>query len=1529
MRSAILFFKASLPPGARWITVRPNGPGTDGHPVLIQPAGDGSMRVIGGAGGKLNYLKLTGVRSEADYKADAAKAAQVRKETKKRQAAADKEAGLTESKGRVREALKAELGQHQAKFIETVADTMGWSADEMRFPEEKHQNLTPAALKKAAADHGKALLRRAHEAVEFQRQRLLNDADARAEAGLGEVPLVAKDPAELTVQDLDPIEPNTKGLGFAPEYGKRAEERGLTGAELKAEGEAARPPPEKPPAEGEPTPKERRKAAADAIAGELKTIRDPGPKVDPQAVVDAKKAMDLLKAEKALREVRKEVSKKRALVDAAKEPVEPQAFVIEVGNSAPDADITRGLESDFRTLRTRAFLEEVGRQPGGLAPLGRHVAVGAFNSVNSLALAAGGAALVDRSVVDVLGVAGAARVLARRLAQDLTPAELEDVKGAMGTFHTDHYMRLSDQALREARSWHEMAAEIELGEGTTTGDLRVMQELNAKRREFTGKAQQVLGTALGEMEANAALVVALEAPMRNPPISLGATSPENAIRQARAIGLDRGDYQVQKIGATTFLTVTDAGMDKLAAPVSREDMEATARSLAILSGREDEDGWLPDGVARRPELSMNDTPGVAPRIAKPFKMGEGGAAEAIRDYIGGRAADGDTPAEIMSGLLAEDTLRAAGDRGAYMQALEELAPLYGADGKMVRAESHQAAFDKMADDYVAKLGGDRTPLHRQDFPVDQVAVDSLHAALARTPEGVAAFKPVGDLSPQDQAGLRGVFAREYAKMDPDAERLQGELRELDAAEPEKETDGLFGKAQNPEWAEWRQRRDAAAEAANKATMTWGKYIQVMGSPTAAYQAMQDVVRSSVLKDFADHHNRARKDAPLRIGRTAIAGDLNHLDALDPAARETRLAKQRDLADSLRNRVAGRYASGSVADKMAAARAAEEAAAQSQMGLFGAEELPSSGGADETAPETAPELGERYTIGHAAERQIASMMPIVGHNFRPGQPTPLWSPTMSGKYVGRQRAVKLNAANKRTILAAGVGSGKTAIMLSAFTHNREHGGPKRGLFAVPSVVQGQFHGEALTLLEAGKYQWHCQPGASRDERIAGYKDPANHFSVVTHQALRDDMVHLMAEHGGLTEAEATARFTAMKPAERATFLRGVLDKAGIDHRALAVDEGHNLLNRAGKEDSLLANVVDALSAGMDTYINASADPVKNDASEAFDLLAKMDPGKYTDRDAFMRRYGVDTGASRQALQREMARYMYTGQVDPGIKANKSEVKVDLSPSEHSELSEIDRAAGAARLARMHGKVDVDALKRLSPHSFDGLDEAQSAAAAAQLNRSIGILRDSAAMHVVNGKSKIEALAREAGARRGKPGVIFARRRTRVAEIADRLQRDGHKVLTLTGSDSSAEKDKIKRAFKADPNTILVASDAAAVGANLQTGKWLAQLDTPDTAMLHRQRQGRIDRVGQTEDVELLDMVADHPEERRARKRLGDKYQLRDIMTSPLEGLDETGIAGYINKARAGQKEAQAPLFMPTPDGQAPEGLAAPDEQQSLF
>ena len=1493
----------ALGPGERWVTIHPHGPAEKGQPLLIQEQPDGSAKVVGGAGGSLNHLRLTKTKDPANYAAEARSRAGEHREKKKLQAEADKKAGLAGNKKAARDAIKEQLGQHQQKFVQAVAEAAGWSDDELRFPEEKYQDASPAEQTRAARQHAADLLKRAKRLVQTQREVLVRDAEARAEGGIGEVPLTGASPDELTVQDLDPVAPATKGLGFSTDYKARAEAVGATADAVRAEADSYRP-------------EAARKPMGERIRDELAVVRDPAPAIDKGRVLDARKAVDLIKADKLLRAATTDAKSKRREIDGATAPVEPKAFVIETHEDVSDQDAMKEIENDVRTARTRGFLEKIA-EAGGSDALGRHIAVGAYNSVNALSLAAGGAALLDRSTVDVLGVAGAAQVLARRLATDLTPEELGQVHEAMQSFHVDHYMTASDEALREARTWHEAAAEIELPDEARTGaDFAVAQEMNAKRRDFTAAAQRVLGTAYGEMEANAALVVALgKGKSDKLQVSLGRASIEDAIVQARAIGLDRGHYTVEQAGASTLLTVTGEGMDRLARPIAREDLERTRAALDIIEGRKDEDGWLPKGVANRPELAMNVPPGVAPRFARPFPRGAGDHDGAIRDFIGARTADGDSPADIMAALLSEDTLQRAGDRGKFMDALDAIAPLYDADGKMVRAEAHQAAFEKMADDYVAGLGGDRAPIHRQQFAIDHVAVEALHQALAKTPEGAAAFKPIADLTPQDQAALRGVFARDHGQVDPGAAAAAEKLAQLDKAEPEREVDDMFGRAINPAWRDWQTARNEVAEKVNAATMTWGKYLDVMGGPANAYEAMQDVVRGKVLGDFADMHNRLRPEAPLATGRTVIAHDLAHLDALDPEAREKRIADRRNLADSLRSRVGGRYAGGSITDAMNAARQAEEATSQSQMGLFGSDPAPAADAeaAAVPAPERPLELGERQTIGHAAERQVAGMMPIVGSQFRAGQPVSMWRADMSGKYVGRQRAVKLIEQNKRTELGLGVGSGKTSIMLSGFTHLQQQGKAKRALFVVPSIVQGQFHGEALTLLEPGKFKWHADPKADRAARIAAYKDPSTHFSVVTHQAFRDDLLHMASRQEGAEPDAIATRLAAMPRAARADYMRGVLDKEGIDHDYLAVDEGHQLLNRAGKEDSRMATVADAVSDKVPYYVSATADPVKNDASEAFDVLAKMDPARYSDRDAFMRRYGVDTSAARDGLRREMARHFYTGRIDPGVERQIHEHTIPLDEKQKATVQSLDQAAVKARLARMKGEVNVDALRQLSPGSFAGADEAQHGAIAAQLAKSIGILHSTAVKNAVNGGAKTEHLAKLAGERRGKPGVVFAHNLGAVKEIAERLKKDGHRVETLTGGDSTADKDRKKRAFQAGGHDILIASDAGAVGANLQRGQWLAQYDTPDTAMLHAQRRGRIDRIGQKNAIELHDLIGDHASERKARDRLAAKYGLRDVMTSPMEGLDDHGIAGFLSRVRAGQQDRSAPVAPAHPGG----------------
>lgn len=1461
----------------------------------------------------MNYLKLRAVRSESDYKREATEKKAAAQEQKKAQRKADKEAGLVESKKAARENIKRQTGEHERKFIQAVADAMGWDPKQLEFPEEKAADLSPAAQNKLRDQHHRELLNRANEAVELQRRNLVENAAARMEADIGEIPLDSPDPEQLSVADLNPVKSEGGGLGFAPAYKERAEEAGLKPEDLKAEADAA-----KAAKQATMTPAQRNAAiqrgqTAQMVQTELNGIREPLVTDAKLQLTDAKKAVELMKEQKRLKQLHAKA--RAANKEIERSASEPKAYVIEyTADPDDDAKVQADIDGDLRTMKTKAFLSEfnklAGEAPG--ESLGKHIGIGAYNSVNSLALAVGGEALVDRSVVDVLGIAGAAQVLARRIHTDL-PDDVETIADGMQQFHLDHYMSASESALSDARDLMEAAKEIELGEMSSGTDLQAAQELNARRRRAVNDAQKVLGQTLGEMEANAALTVALKQGKKDSfQVSLGKTSIESAIQQVRALGLQRGDYTIDEVAGDKFLTLNGAGLDRLAKPVNRDDVEQVRRNLSIIRGDADEDNWLPKGIANRPDLAMDVKPGVAASLAEPFQA-SGDLEQSLRDYIGGRAADGDTPGDIVADIQSADFFQKAGpDRAeAYRAALDSVAPLKDADGNMTKADSLGDRFDEYADAFASKrYGGARSPLNRQKFDVDQKSVDALHRALSETPEGVAAYKQVGELTSQDQRAIREFFHRNVAKESPDAAALRQDLERHSTSEPEASTTDMFGDTvENPEHSEWKARRDDMAAKVNASSLTWGKYVEAMHGNANAYQSVQDLIRSKVASTFAEVHNKLKPEAPIKIGKALIRNNLNHLDATDPEAREARMAKDRAMVDSLRERAGGKYASGSVSDKLDEARDRKAAFEQSQMGFF----------ADDTPPEPgrAIEVGadERHSIGHAAERQIAGMMSVVGKNFKPGQPTKLWAPSMSGgKNAARQRLVKLVEANKRVVAAFGTGSGKSLLQLASFTHLKEQGKAKRGLALVPSIVQGQFSGEALRYVEPGKYNFHIQPGASREERLAAYRNPEHDFCVMTHQSFRDDMLHLGATHEGIPASEMSDRLNAMTDDGRKEWMKGIMDREGINFDYLTVDESQNTLNRAGKENSGLANVVDALSHHTPHYLLASGDPVKNDASEVFDLMHKMDPARYRDRAAFMRRYGADTLASKDALKREMARYVYPSKIDPDVQADRKTENITLSEGQKLALSEMDKHFSDARIARMSGKVDVNAMRAISPGSFDGVPDDKHEEVASNLQANLGILKSSSVQRVINthaDNAKVDHLSKMASDRKGKPGVVFAHSLDAVKAITARLEKEGHRVVSLTGADSSQEKERKRLMFNPEQGDaeadILVASDAGATGMNIQRGQWLVQMDTPQTAMTHGQRQGRIFRTGQKNNVELIDLVADHPEERKARDRLATKYGLRDMMTSSMEGLDDTGIAAYLQQAKAQKDDSQNTLF----------------------
>ena len=1049
-----------------------------------------SLGIISG-----NRVYLTGVGKGGDYKQSLKQKAADRQEKKKAQIKQEKESGVHEAKQAARGKVADQLRKHREGFVRLVAEHAGWDKKDLEFDEEKHADLSDSAKKKARRDHTAGLMKRARKEVEINRQALLLDHEKLSSV-------------ELSLDDLNPMPETAPSLGFSTNYAQRAEDHGLTDP-IKQDQKAA--------FSGSPSQK-----IANSAKEELSKFNAENPDTqpaDPTILKDAQKAASMVRAMKKLKMAEKLASDTKKEINNAP-LVESKSYVLDVSEADLDSAVKKQIADDVRTVGAVGLLSEVDAA-GGEHALGGHVASGAFNALNAFSVAAASDSLIDRSVVDVLGINGASQVLARQILKTHEAGDLDRVRLAVENHHAETQGDRQAGAVKQARSLMKSAEAIELPDGVSGDDLAHAQLLNKKRRDTIHEAKRVLGNATGELQANAALVLSLREGVTDKglELSLGGQSMDSAITQLHALGLEKGDYSLDKAGGHLVVTISGGGMDRLAKPVDMEGMARVKRNMEIISGKQDEAGWLPKGFADRPDLSMTVEPGVAESLAEPFSPGKYDTTQdAIRAYIGGRAADGDPVSDILSDLMSHDfSQKAGGSANEYHSALEEVVPLRGKDGEMRPVESHSELFGVLADQFVgAKYGGDRAPLHSQSFHLDQKSVDALHRSLAATPEGVAAFKPVGELSPQERGGLRKWFSANIASGSGGGDEAAA-LSAHDGQEPEKLSEDLFGEESvSPEWKEWSQKRGELRSAHDAASLNWGKYVDTMGSPESAISSVQDLVRSRVLHDFSQQHNRLNPDSPIKLGRVVIRGNLNHLDAVNPEARLNRQQERKQMVDSLRERIDGKYSSGSVKDKIEGFQQSKSAFEQSQMGLFSSEVI------DDPKPGSDLSADERYTSGHAAEQKVAGMMSVVGQNFKPGEPTKLWSASMSGKYAPQQRAIKMLDANKRIALGYGAGSGKTAVYLGGFSHLHEQGKVKRALMLVPSAVQSQFSGEALRYLEPGKYNLHIQPGASQKDRIAAYKNPDHHVAVMTHEAF--------VNAGAIARTFTASRpFTINKPA----------------------------------------------------------------------------------------------------------------------------------------------------------------------------------------------------------------------------------------------------------------------------------------------------------------------------------------------------------------------------------------------------------------
>ncbi len=100
------------------------------------------------------------------------------------------------------------------------------------------------------------------------------------------------------------------------------------------------------------------------------------------------------------------------------------------------------------------------------------------------------------------------------------------------------------------------------------------------------------------------------------------------------------------------------------------------------------------------------------------------------------------------------------------------------------------------------------------------------------------------------------------------------------------------------------------------------------------------------------------------------------------------------------------------------------------------------------------------------------------------------------------------------------------------------------------------------------------------------------------------------------------------------------------------------------------------------------------------------------------------------------------------------------------------------------------------------------------------------------------------------LIFARTKYRAQKVAQQIERAGHKVTSLHGDRSQGQRQSALKGFKDGTHQIMVATDIAARGLDVESISHVINYDMPDTADAYIHRIGRTGRAQRTGDAFTL-------------------------------------------------------------------------------
>jgi superfamily II DNA or RNA helicase len=447
---------------------------------------------------------------------------------------------------------------------------------------------------------------------------------------------------------------------------------------------------------------------------------------------------------------------------------------------------------------------------------------------------------------------------------------------------------------------------------------------------------------------------------------------------------------------------------------------------------------------------------------------------------------------------------------------------------------------------------------------------------------------------------------------------------------------------------------------------------------------------------------------------------------------------------------------------------------------------------------------------------------------------------------------------RVLLADEVGLGKTIEAGMVLKEYILRGMAERILILTPASLVGQW----------------------RDEMASKF---GIDFATSHHPLLRSDPAAFW------TQPRVIASIASARRREQAELL------AGMSYDVVVVDEAHHLRDQA----SASYRLVNGLQKRF--LLLLSATPVQNSLLELYNLLTLLQPGIFKTQKEFRSVYMVP-GKPREPANRERLRDLMRSVMVRNTRAlaalrmprrQASTLRAIPDPLEaacYDELSALIREVSAVDGQAAESASGGDARPhRLSLQHLLAAAGSSPAASAAAIAHTAARFPENAHWSGLLARTRaITAGAKEAALLRlleqnpTEKKLVFVHHRDSMTHLADRLRRQNTPFAIFSGNMTGPQKDAAVAAFR-DRVPLLLCTESGGEGRNLQFCNTLINFDIPWNPMAIEQRIGRIDRIGQTREVFVFNLVTAGTIEDAVLRILDEKINMFELVVGEVGAI----------------------------------------------